>query len=726
MKEFSPYISEKWNIPEPISKELCESFEKGDSPYYLADYRPSITAEVDITQLWGVFDFLKGAAALSSQKKRLVNALKKSNKLTEQLQKKITLCINPFELDDMLISERPNPRSKAQIALKKGLGALADKIQGQEEEAATLDDLIAPFIGGNESLKTAEDVVAGVKDILAERFAYDETARTMVREFAYDDGFFEVQPKNKKDPEFSRFSGKPVPLREMTKEDPLMLLCAEDKKTVRLKLGVQLFRIGELLKQHFITNPDFVGFDLICQAIDDCWLRLLQPIVERDVKVRLRKESEDWAHAEISRSFSAQLQSNKNEGPFLSFGMFDDKNIALVAFNADGRLLGASLEKKHSPDKPAISERLKQFYSRYKPVRIIVPDNEAGMVMEESVRLSIDPRGTPVEIARCKFTDTALELSKSDWMKQHFWDLDESMRRAFAMGLFQVQPLGLIPKIGIQYFTLHPLQPYVSVDRLSEMVSRMLSEILLHDGIPINDADGAALHLLPTLPESMIKELLSRGSKRSFSSKNDLLKMPGMTEAIFRNIAGYIIIPYSENPLDRTLVHPDHFSWVSEMSGQLSISPDAVIANPESLREFAEQDVAKKFYIENRLMAQLEAGQRYNAPAFSKHRRKFKLDELQEGTIVSGHVTNITPFGVFVNINAVCEGLIHISQLADTYVETPEQVVSLHDAVNVRIIRIDPKKRRISLSMKGLTSQPIKVSPSKRQLSSLANHFQNR
>ena len=725
MKEFSPYLSEKWNISESISKELCESFEKGDSPYYLADYRPAISAEVDITQLWSIFDFLKEVAALSPQKKRLINALKKSNRLTEQLHKRIILCINPFELDDMLISERPNPRSKAQMALKKGLGELADKIQRQDE-ATSLEDLIAPYIGSNESLPTVDDVIASVKDILAERFAYDETARSMVREFAYDDGFFEAQQKNKKDPEFSRLDGKSIPIKQMTKQDPLILLCAEDKKAIRLKLEVQLFRIGELLKHHFITNPDFTGFDLLCQAIDDCWQRLLQPIVERDVKMRLRKESENWALAEISSAFTAKLQSNKSEGPFLSFGMFDDKNIALVAFNADGRLLGASLEKKHSPDKPAVSERLKQFYSRYKPALIIVPDDGVVKFLEESIRLSIDTRGTALEIARCKITKTALDLSTSDWMKQHFRDLDESMRKAFAMGLFHVQPLGLIPKIGIRYFTLHPLQPYVSLDRLSETVSRMLSEILLHEGIPINEADDDALHLLPTLPESMIKELVSRGSKRDFSSKNDLLKMPGMTEAIFRNIAGYIIIPYSENPLDRTLVHPDHFNWVSEMCTQLSISPDAVIANPESLREFMEQDVAKKFYIENRLMAQLQVGQRFNAPAFSKHRRKFKLDELQEGTIVSGHVTNITPFGVFVNINAVCEGLIHISQLADTYVETPEQVVSLNDIVNVRILRIDPKKRRISLSMKGLASQPIKVSPSKRQLSSLASHFQNR
>lgn len=448
MKEFSPYLSEKWNISESISKELCESFEKGDSPYYLADYRPAITAEVDITQLWSIFDFLKEVAALSPQKKRLINALKKSNRLTEQLHKRIILCVNPFELDDMLISERPNPRSKAQMALKKGLGELADKIQRQEE-ATSLEDLIAPYIGSNESLQTVDDVIASVKDILAERFAYDETARSMVREFAYDDGFFEAQQKNKKDPEFSRLDGKSIPIKEMTKQDPLILLCAEDKKAIRLKLEVQLFRIGELLKHHFITNPDFTGFDLLCQAIDDCWQRLLQPIVERDVKMRLRKESENWALAEISRAFTAKLQSNKSEGPFLSFGMFDDKNIALVAFNADGRLLGASLEKKHSPDKPAISERLKQFYSRYKPALIIVPDDDVVMFLEESIRLSIDTRGTALEIARCKITKTALELSTSDWMKQHFRDLDESMRKAFAMGLFHVQPLGLIPKIGI-------------------------------------------------------------------------------------------------------------------------------------------------------------------------------------------------------------------------------------------------------------------------------------
>jgi protein Tex len=726
MKEFSSYISETWNIREPVAKEIAESFEKGASPLFCADYRPSICAEVTISELWSISDFLKAASALSPQKKRLINALKKAGKLTDQVERRITLSFNPFELDDMLLPERPNPRSKAQIALKKGLGAMADRIQRQENDEGPIADFAAPYIGSDPTLTSADDVIAGVKDILAERFAYDETARGMVREFAYDDGYFEVQLKNKKDPEFSRFSGKPIALKEMPKEDLLILLCAEDKKAVRLKLGVRLFRISELLKHHFVSNPECSGYDLICQAIDDCWIRLLQPIIERDVKERLRKEAEQWALEGISKALAEKLGERRNDGVFLTFGMFDAKHLALVAFNAQGHLLGASLDKKFAGDKPIVSERLRQFSSRYKPALIIIPEHGQADQIEEIVHKSIDAQAGGAEIVRAPITASATDLSHSQWMKRNFSDLDESMRKAFAVGLVYIQPISLIAKIGIAYFSIHPLQSFVPADRCIEMIERVLSETLLHEGIPVNEADSAALHLLPTLPDAMAREMRAAGTKINFTTKNDLLKLPGMTEAIFRNIAGYVVIPYSENPLDRTTVHPDHFQWVADMCNELSLSLDAVVNNPESLRSIAETDMAGKIFIEKKLIGQLEIGQQYITPLYSKHRRKLLLEEFQEGTIVAGHVTNITPFGVFVNIHAVCEGLIHISQLADTYIETPEQVVTLGQPVNVRIIRIDPKKRRISLSMKGLSTQPAKISPSKRQLTSLASHFQNR
>jgi uncharacterized protein len=725
MKELSTYISERWSIAAPIVKEIRESFEKGDSPYYLADYAPSIGTELELSQLWDIYDFLKEAEALAPQKKRLINALKKSNKITPQLERRIALTMNPFELDDMLLPERPNPRSKAQLALKKGLKEAADRIQAQED-GVPLDDIISPYIGKEATLKTEEDVLSGIKDILAERFAYDETARTMVREFAYDDGYFEVQPKNKKDPLFAPFITKPVPIKQLSKEDALMLLSAEDQKTVRLKLGVNLFRMSELLKHHFILNPDCAGFDLICQAIDDCWLRLLHPIIERDVKIRLRTEAEDWALVDIARALGEKLNEKSPEGIFLSFCLFDAKHFSLVAFNAMGRLLGASQEKRHGADKAVVSERLRQFSVRYKATIVIIPDDEAAEMAEETVKKSIDMKSGPVQIVRRPLDAAAIDLSMSEWMTRNFSDLDESMRKAFALGLSHVQPFSLILQTGINYFPLHPLQSYVSEKRCTELARRVLTAQTLHEGIVINEADDAALRLLPIIPDAMVHELQSGGQKKQIASKNDLLKVAGMTEVIFRNISGYVIIPYAEDPLDRTLVHPDHFGWVSDMCGELSISKDAVVNNPESLRSVGESDMTMRMFMEKNLIRQLAVGQRFAAPVFGKNRKKFKLDELVEGTVVSGHVTNITPFGVFVNINAVCEGLIHISQLADTYIETPEQVVSVGDIINVRIIKIDPKKRRISLSMKGLSSQPVRVAPSKRQLSSLATHFQNR
>lgn len=727
MKEFSSYIGRTWNIREQVALEICEAFEKGDSPYYLADYRPDIAAVTDILQLWSIYDFLNDTNALGPHKKRLLNALKKSEKLDEDLEMRITMCVNPFELEDLLLPERPNPRSKAQLAIKKGLGPLADRIMLQEDEGVPLSELLAPYIGTEASLKDEDAVFAGAQDILAERFAYDETARTMVREFAYDDGFFEVHPKNKKDPAFAPFINKFVPVQELSDADMLMLLSAEENKNVRLKLNVQLFRISEILKHHIITNPDAAGYDIISLAIDDCWIRLLQPVVDRDVKIRLGKEAQDKAVAGILVALRAKVLETPNEAAYISCGVFDNAHLALLAFNSTGRLLGASQDKKPVVDKPVgHSERLKQFITRYKPAALLIPDDEYAQHIEAIIKRSVDPRDTAPEIIRKPITPDCIELAGSEWMQRNFADLDEGMSKAFALGLLHAQPFAFMSQIGIRFFPVHPLQAFIATEKLTEAVNRVLSEKMLVEGINIAEADLASIQLLPAITEEVAKEIHLAGHKKTCGSKNDLLKLPGMSDVMFRNCAGYILIPFAEEALDRTRVHPDHFAWVIDMSKACETSIEGVIAAPEVLRSYPEESVARKFFIENRLMQQLAAGQKFAAATFTKHRRKLKLDELQEGTIVSGRVTNITPFGVFVNINAVSEGLIHISQLADSYIESPEQVVSLGDMVNVRIIKVDTKKRRVSLAMRGVTAQPIKVAPSQRQLSSLADHFQNR
>jgi protein Tex len=728
MKEYSKYISDTWNISESLAKELCDCCEKGYSPYYCADYRPAVAAELETAGVWSIYDFLRSMAELTPKKKRLLNALKKSNKLTTDLEKRILHCTNSFEIDDMLLPERINPRSKGQLALKKGIGECADALLAQQDSTASLDDMIAPYVGKDPSLTTAGDVIACVKDIIAERFAYDETARTMVREFMYDDGFFDVVPKSKSDARFTRFVGKAVSVKEVSKEDLLMLLSAEDKKLARVKLSVRLFRITELLKHHFVVNPDAPGFQLIAEAIDDSWIRLLQPIAERDVKERLRAEAEDWALGIIRQSIEKQLVHEAGEKPCIACGIPDKKNFAVVACNDSGRLFGAVLEKKISLDKPIVSERLRQFVLRYRPERIVLADNESAAAAEAIILKSLDAMPIHPDIVKVKPAESRLDIAESAWMKKEFADLEEPMQKVFATAITHLQPLRLLPKIGAEYFSLNPLQHFVSANRLSECVDRIITGMVLARGIPSSEMADILpeINLEPFVNDDIKKEIITGASKTPYAAKDDLLKVPRITEGAFRSCAGYIIVPTAEFSLDRTQTHPDHFSWITEMCEALQLPPDALVTDPEAVRSYPEQDFAKKLFIEKKLIGQLAAGQRFCPAAFSRQRRKLKLTEIEEGSVVTGRVTNITPFGVFVNINAVCDGLIHISQLADTYVESAEQVVTVGDMVNVRILKVDAKKRRISLSMKGLGHQSPKVSPSKRQLTDLASHFQNR
>jgi uncharacterized protein len=199
-----------------------------------------------------------------------------------------------------------------------------------------------------------------------------------------------------------------------------------------------------------------------------------------------------------------------------------------------------------------------------------------------------------------------------------------------------------------------------------------------------------------------------------------------MTEVIFRNLAGFIYFPSGATPLDRSLVHPDHFTWVEEMASSLGVPMESLIIDPEQVRSIGFEDFAEKIFVEKKLMTQLRFGQQYLSASPSRPRRRMHLDEVSENAVLVGKVTNITPFGVFIDVNAVCDGLIHISQLADGYVETPDQVVALGDNVKVRVLKVDSKKRRISLSMKGLGESGPRIKPTQTHLSSLADHFKNR
>jgi protein Tex len=727
MIEFSKQISEKWSISQTLAELLCNSYLKNDTPYYLAEYTTEVAVELPVSAVWEIYDFLKTMDDLSSKKKRVLNAYKKIGKCTSLLEKQINLKTNPYELDDMLIPFRPNPRSKGQLAAKKGIGPFTDLLLKQEEEQVPVEKLAEEYVGKDPSLKTADDVLQGVKEILAERFAYDDTVRSMARDFAFEDGFFDVTPKNKKDPRFISYIGKSIPLHELSQQELLILFSAEDNKEVRLKLGVQLFRVTELLRHHFITNPDFVGFDLLCATIDDSWERLLQPIIERDVKDRLRNEAEEWAVKQMTADIEKAYAKEQERGPVLCIDIYQKKSLLLLAINGQGSLLGATSEKVPADIKTFISERLRQFLVRHRPSSIVVRDTDQVPQIESMLKPYSSLTEQPIPFIKFKDDPEKKNASQSEWMLKKFSALlDEPMRDLYGFALKYLQPISLVTSIGPEYLTVHPFQNIVAPARCTEVISRIISDTEVRKGVLIKDITESPFVQFCCIKPGILQAIKAADTKEQFTGKNDLLKVDGMTESVFRNIAGFIVIPNGNEPLDRSLVHPDFYGLINEVSEQLTVSQDTIVSDPEILRSYATEDFVRKIYIEKKLIGQVQSAQQYFSQVTSKAKHKLKLTEIKEGSIVSGRVTNITPFGVFVNINAVCDGLIHISQLADEYVETPEQVVAINDKVDVRILKVDVKKRRISLSMKNLGNKAPHVKPTKGQLDNLAEYFKNR
>ena len=726
MIEFSKQIAERWNIPTSVAEQVCQSYVKGDSPYYLGEYHPILCMELSISQIWEIFDFLKEMDDLSSKKKRALNAYKKAQLISPDLERRINLTTNSFELDDLLIPVRPNPRSRGQIAAGKGLKPLADHILAQSNDTATIEELAAPYIGTNPSLNSFEEVISGVKDVMAEMIAYDETVRAMAREFAFEDGFFEIVPKNKKDPDFTQYIGRSIPVQKVSNEELLRLFAAEEKKRVRVKLGVQLFRITELLRHHFITNPDAMGFDLICETIDESWLRLLQPIVERDVKIRFFEKAQAWASRQMVIDLEKLFSEELSRGHLLVVDAGSAKQVLLIAVNGKGELLGTTTERKLPDGKAVVNERLKQFVGRYRAEKIAIIENEGASLADSLLEQVFTGWEKLPDVFRYK-PDASGTAIRNEWIQREFESLlDDSMKKMYADALLLLKPISLLSNVGIEFYIVHPFQSIMPQQKVLEIVSRIQTAAQLMAGIPIKEIIDSPVNQIPAISQKQLQAIKSADMEGLITTKNDLLKVPGITEVAFRNIAGFLLIPGADSLLDRTLVHPDYFDWFDEIAEQLTVSIETLITEPEYLRSYMTDDFRKKIVIEKKLINQIASARRFVFQPAAKVRRKLKLTEVKEGAVVSGRVTNITQFGVFVNIHAVCDGLIHISQLADEYVETPEQVVSVNDRVDVRVLKVDVKKRRISLSMRNLGTMAPKVRPSRGQLDNLAEHFKNR
>ncbi len=721
MIEFATYVGETWNISFDIAETICRHFEENESLFFVTDYVPLVATQVEFDTVSEIYSFLDLQKSLAPYREKTRNILKKADLFDDDAAYKIELSISAAELDDIAIAHRTGVRTRGIIAAGKGVLPCADTIDEQASEG-DLEKLLGEYVGKDESLQTAENVRDGVRDILAERYGYDENARIMVREFVEDEGYVEVLIK-KKAKKYEKFRDVQVDLRDLTDEDILTLREGEAKKDLKVKVGAQLFQIDDLLHDYFIENPDAIAIDLIHEAINDAWSRLLQPMVEESVKDHMITRAENRAACSIKKDLRAKIREFVSIGKqtFLVVAAYSETELELLTVDNNGLLLRASKEPIREFGRAFVSTRMKQMMEQYRPAKVAVLNNKYGEAAMEIVNLTVDSIVSSPEISKIAGTTKITSLLKSEFLKSSSEQLEENTLKTYAYSLVTFMPLSLLPEIGYANFSIHPMQPLLGDEKMGEVVDELLTAASLRRGVELGKKQDTLL-IKAGITEKNLEALREARKNKKINSKSDIQNIEGISQSDYNNVAGYLVFPNSDFVLDKSTVHPAEYSLVESICSEIGVSSEDLPRDITKLENFKAEDESVGRFVSEKISEQIVVAKRYISLS-SRPKRKLRLGELRIDAIVDGRVTNITPFGVFVDINAMSDGLVHISELTSDYVESAEQVVAVGDQVRVKIIEVNKKKRRISLSMKQADNNGLRVSASRTQLNDLANFF---
>ena len=719
MREFASYISERWELSLEIADAIAKHHEANDSIHFLTDYIPNLATQTPYTKLSEVYRFLDQQKALNVTREKTRTILKKADLYDDDAEEKIVFSISQVELDDMSLAHRTSVRTRGQAAIGRGLAPLAELLDG--EFSGDMDAEMQKYVGKDDALKTIEDVKAGTKDILVELYGYDEHARVLVREFSEDEGSLEIHFK-KKTKKYDKWRDKQIQFDELTDEDLLFLREGETKGEIKVKVAVQVFHVNELLKQEFLQFEANTAMDFLLDAMHEAWERLLQPMVDESVKEHLYGAAEaNIVHTMVDelrlQVASYVTQGNQN---LLVVVENSEESLDLLVLDNNGQLKRATTETIRQFGKAFASNKIKQFFDLFRPKKIVIVGNKFGENAKLIVDQTIEPMSTKPEVMVLPAKTKITPIMKSEYFKKHVANLDDNTAKAYAYGIMASSPLALVGELGCNCFQFHAQQHLVGDDRMSEILTELYSGALLARGIELGKRND---HLLKELSVSEELLVLLRKERKAgnIRCKDDLVNIDAIDERLFNNIAGYLVFPESSEILDKSTVHPAEFHMVDALSHELKKDISELVKNKQLLLNYESEDAEMVQFTRERLAPQVAVAQRYLSLS-ARTKRRMGLHELRIDNVYDGKVTNITKFGVFIDINAVSDGLVHISELVDQYVESAEQVVSPGERVRVKVIEIDKKKKRISLSMKQ-AGNSRKVHASQHQLEDLAYYF---
>lgn len=704
MEIFNSMIATALNIAERQVKNTITLLEGGATIPFISRYRKESTSGLNEVQIGEIKERHDKLCEIAKRKDTILNTIEEQGKLTPELKRRINVCWNATELEDIYLPYKPKRKTRAEAARQKGLEPLATILMMQREN--NLMARARTFL--NKDVKDEEEALKGARDIIAEQVSEDERSRNQLRNQFNQQAIITskvVKGKEEEAIKYKDYFDFSEPLKRCSSHRLLAIRRGEAEGLLKVSISPNDEECAERLERNYVRGNNECSRQ-VQEAVHDAYKRLLKPSIETEFAV-LSKEKAD---EEAIRVFAGNLRQLLLAPPLgqkrvMGIDPGYRTGCKVVCLDAQGNLLHNETIYPHPPkSEHAISARkLTKLVEQYQIEAIAIGNGTASRETETFVTNQRYDRKLQVFVVS---EDGASIYSASKIAREEFPDYDVTVRGAVSIGRRLMDPLAELVKIEAKSIGVGQYQHDVDQTALKKSLDLTVESCVNSVGVNLNTASRHLLTYVSGLGPTLAQNIVDyRKENGPFASRKELMKVPRMGAKAFEQCAGFLRIPEAKNPLDNSAVHPESYAVVERIAKDMKCTVEELIKDKDirskiDIRKYVTDQIGLPTLTD--IMAELEKPGRDPRQAikvFEFDKNVKTIDDLKEGMILPGIITNITNFGCFVDVGIKENGLVHVSQLCKQYVSDPTTFVSIHQHVQVKVMDIDRERKRIQLTM---------------------------
>ena len=704
-----------------VKKEQVEAavklIDEGNTIPFISRYRKEATGALNDEQLRNLYERLNYLRNLEDKKKQVLASIEEQGKLNAELKKQILEAQTLVVVEDLYRPYRPKRRTRATIAKEKGLEPLANIIILQMTKKP-LEEEAQAFLSEEKEVTSVEEAIAGAKDILAERISDEADYRIRIRDLTTKKGTISSVAK---DPEaqsvYEMYYEFEEPIKKLAGHRILALNRGEKEKFLTVKVNAPEEEILRYLEHQVITKENPVTSPVLKEVVDDCYKRLIAPAIEREIRSNLTDQAEDGAIKVFGKNLEQLLMQPPIAGKVvLGWDPAFRTGCKLAVVDATGKVLDTTVVYPTAPTNEtkirAAKDTVEKMIRKYK-VSLISVGN--GTASRESEQVIVDMlKEIPEAGVQYVITNEAgaSVYSASKLATEEFPNFDVGQRSAASIARRVQDPLAELVKIDPKSIGVGQYQHDMNQKKLGEALSGVVEDCVNKVGVDLNTASASLLEYISGISKAIAKNIVTyREENGRFTNRKGLLKVAKLGPKAFEQCAGFMRITGGDDPLDATSVHPESYEAANALLKKLGHTPKDITSGGLGR-------ISSQIHDYKKLAKELEIGEitlkdivkelekpardpRDEMPRPILRTDVLNMEDLKEGMILKGTVRNVIDFGAFVDIGVHQDGLVHISQMSEKFIKHPLEAVSVGDVVDVQVIGVDLKKKRISLSMKG-------------------------